>query len=207
MGIEELRKEILEEAEKRINGMLEEARAEADRIIKEAEQRAGQIVEGKKEALLKSLKEKERSELAISRIEGKRLILSKKWSLVDEVFNRVAEKLRGIRESKDYEDVMASYIADAVKSLAVDEVLLMVNDDDHKMFRSKLNSIEKRVSEIVGRRISLNLSDKKPRIIGGVIVTDMSGMLIYNSSFDAKMVEAREKLAADVLNILFGEEV
>ncbi len=205
MGIEELRKEILEEAEKKIKEILAEAEVEAKKIVEDAEKKASQIIESRRESVLKSLREKERSELAIARIEGKRLIHNKKWDLVNEVFEKVIEKLREFRESKEYEDVLVNYIADAVKHLNIDKVLVTVNEDDHKMLKQKLKSIEKKVSKLVGKNVSLKLSDKKLRIIGGVIVTDMDEMIIYNNSFEARVGAAKEELAADVLNMLFGE--
>ncbi len=204
MGIEELRKEILEEAGARIKEILSEAESEARKIVEDAEKRAGQILDSRRESILKSLREKERSELAIARIEGKRLINNKKWELVNEVFNIVAEELRKFRESKEYEDILVKFIADAVKNLNVNEAVVSVNEDDYKTLKSKLKSFENKVSKLVGHDVSLRLSDKKLRIIGGVIVTDKDEMVIYNNSFDARIGAARDELAADVLNILFG---
>ena len=205
MGIEELRKEILEEADKKVNMILSEARAKADEIVKEAEKKAGHVIERKKESVSRSLREKERSELAITRIEGKRLIYEKKWKLVDLVFKKVVERLESYRsDNKYFEDTLPLYIFKAIQSLNSSKVILRVNKNDYNALKNKLKSIEKFISEKYSGKVKLVLDDKPVRIMGGVIVSSSDKNIFYNSSFDAKLVDAREKLAADILDMLFG---
>jgi V/A-type H+-transporting ATPase subunit E len=204
MGLEELRKEILEEAEKRVDQILSEARAEADKIIKDAEKRAEAIRESRRDGVIKMLREKEESELALARIEGKRLIHEKKWGLINDVFDKVLVRLREFQGDNKYYEVLGDYIVEGVKALGVDEAILMVNGEDYRVVKDRLRDYEKRVSKELGRKITLRLSDENVRIIGGVIVSDPSRRVLYNLSFDSRLKEAREKLAADILDILFG---
>ena len=205
MGIEELRKEILKEADEKVNRILSEAQAKADEIVKEAEKKAKYVIEKKKESALKSSREKEKSELAIARIEGKRLVYEKKWKLVDLVFKKVVEKLENYKsDDKYFDETLPLYIFNGIQSLNSNEVILMMNKNDYNIVKSKLRSIEKRLSEKLGRKLKLILDDKPVRIMGGVILSSSDRNVFYNSSFDAKLVDAREKLAADILNMLFG---
>lgn len=203
MGIEELRKEILEEADKKVDEILSEARAKAEKMIKEAERQADHIIERKKESVLKSLKEREKSELAIARIEGKRLVYEKKWKLVDLIFKQVVEKLKSYRDDNRYfEETLPLYIFEGIQFLNYNEVILMVNQDDHDMLKSKLKSIENIVSKKLGRKVKLILDDKPIRIMGGVVLSSSDRNVFYNSSFDAKLLDARGKLTADILDML-----
>jgi vacuolar-type H+-ATPase subunit E/Vma4 len=125
--------------------------------------------------------------------------------LVNEVFKRVAEELKRYVETKGYRDILVRLIADAVNKVGLDEVSVMVNDRDHTFLSSNIKSIEKEVSNIVGRKISIRVSNNRLRILGGAVVTDIKGDIFYNNSFDAKLDMAREKLAPDVLEMLFKE--
>ena len=203
MGVEELRKEILEEANKKVDEILSEARAKAEKIVKEAEQKAIHITEKKKGSVLKSLKEKEKSELAVARIEGKRMIQEKKWELIDLIFKKAVEKLKNYRASDKYfEETLPLYISKGIHSLNLNEALLMVNQDDLNFLKNKLKAIENNVSKKLGRKVKLALDDEPVRIIGGVIISSTDKNVFYNSSFDAKVSDAKEKLVIDILDML-----
>ncbi len=205
MGIEELRKEILEEADKKVDEILSEAKAKAEKIVKDVEQKVSNITEKKKESVLKTLKEREKSELAVARIEGKRMIEEKKWELIDLIFKKAVEKLKNYRDNDKYfEETLPLYISKGVQSLNLDEVLLMVNQDDLNLLKNKLKTIENNVSKKLGKKVKLALDNEPVRIIGGVIVSSIDKNIFYNSSFDAKVFDAKEKLVVDILDMLSG---
>lgn len=206
MGLEELRKEIISEAEAKVKAILEEANKEADRILKEAKEKAETIKIGKKERLMKELNEREESENALARIEGKRLVFESRLEVMDRVFNSVVERLRGFRGKEDYYDgVLVRYVVEGVSSMGLDEVYLFVNDEDYTMLSKRLKDFNKKVSSLVKRDVNIMLSEERTRILGGVILSNESGSIIFNNSFDSRLNEAKEKLVAELFEILFGE--
>jgi V/A-type H+-transporting ATPase subunit E len=205
MGLEELRKEIMEEAEKKIRGILDDAKREAERIIADAEAKAENIVNMKKERVLKDLAEKERSEMAIARIEGKRIIYDSRWRVFDKVFEKVLEKIKEYHGSDEYyKKVLVRFILEGVKNIGSGEVILYLNSKDKEYVSKNIGSISKAISKFLGRNVKLSVGDDVVRIVGGVIVTDPDGIKIFNNSFESRINRAREELAADVFDILFG---
>ena len=207
MGLEELRKEIIEEAEKKVEEILNEAKAKADEIIKDAKSRAEVIIKRKRDELLRRLKEKERAEYALARIEGRRMVSLKKMEYINKVFDLAFEKLKEYTKSEEYINVtLINLIAEAIKNLNVSEAVIRVNNEDLKRLRKKgIKELESILSEKVGRKLKVKLDRTPINIIGGAIVYDIDERIYYNNSFEARMNDIRDELMYKVSEILFGE--
>ena len=205
MGIEELRREILEEAERKVNEILSEARAEADKIIRDAEEKARMIRLSREQEVRKRMEERLRSELSLARIEGKKLIVNTKWEVVDQVFKAAWERFTGFRGSKEYYgDFLPRMIALGVNKIGVDEVLIHVNKEDATRLKGLLGKLSKDVSKLVGRNIKIGLANDYLDIVGGVVVSDVEEKVYFNASFEALFNRAREELAVSIFELLFG---
>ncbi len=205
MGVEELRKEILEEAERKVKEILSEAKAEAEKILREAEERVAEIRRAKEDEARKRMEEKLRSELSLARIEGKKLIVNTRWELVDEVFRRAWERVESYVGSDEYySDFLPRMVALGVSRIGFDEVKLHMNEADVGRVRGMLRRFAKEVSRHVGRDVKLSISNNPLRITGGVVVSDPDENVFFNASFDALFNRAREELAPDVFEVLFG---
>ena len=207
MGLEELRKEILEEADRKIEDILNEARLEAEKIISDAKRKAESIREAKRNEVINKLEEKRRAELAIAKIEGRRLVYNKKWEYVERVFKEAWRKLMEYKGRDEYfDEFIPRAITHSVKSLGLDEVVIHLNKDDAAHVSRRLSSIVKKVRSDVGRNLSISISRNPIDISGGIIVTDKDEKIYFNLSFDARIKEARDKLTYKVFEILFGGE-
>ncbi len=205
MGVEELRKEILEEAERKVNEIISEAKAEADKILKDAERRVEEIKKAREADVRKRMEEKLRSEFSLARIEGKKLIVNTKWAIVDEVFNKAWERFMEFGGSKEYyNEFIPKMVAYGASRMGVDEVLLHLNSNDAKRIKGMIGKLAKDVSKYAGKKIKLNLAEKPVNIKGGVIVSDVEEKVYFNASFDALFKRAREELAPAVFELLFG---
>lgn len=205
MGVEELRKEILAEAEQKVKEIIEEARAEADKIIRDAEKKAEEIKKDRENEVRKRMEEKLRSELSLARIDGKKLIINTKWELVDEVFKKAWDRLLEFKKSdKYYGEFLPKVIAYGASSMGVAEVKLHMNKEDVKRVKGLIGRLGKDVVKEAGKSIKLSISDKPINIRGGVLISDVEEKVYFNASFDALFNRAREELAPAVFEILFG---
>lgn len=203
MGIEELRKEIMEETEKRVREIIDDAHRRAEEILKEAERKAAEIVRRRREELIKKLKEKERAELALARIECKKIMNLQAMALVEKVYEEVKRKLIELRKSDGYKDVLATLLVEALSALNLREAVVYLNEQDKGLFRDNLSYFEELVSKKIGGNVKLIISNNSIDIIGGVIVSDVSGRTFYNNSFDAKLKESRETLLYELTSMLY----
>lgn len=205
MGVEELRKEILEEAERKVNEILSEAKEEANKILKDAEKRVEEIKKAREAEVRKRMEEKLRSEVSLARIEGKKLIVNTKWEIVDEVFNKAWERFIDFGGEEDYFNVfIPKMVAYGASRIGVDEVLLHLNSNDAKRVKGMMGKLARDVSKFAGRKIKLFIAEKPVNIRGGVIVSDVDEKVYFNASFDALFKRAREELASTVFELLFG---
>lgn len=205
MGVEELRREILEEAERKVSEIIAEARAEAERIIAEAERKAGGIKSARESEVRRRMEEKLRSELSLARIEGKKLLVNTRWELVDEVFKKAWDRLLEFRKSDRYfDEFLPRMIVYGASSMGVEEVKLHLNREDTKRVKGIIGRLARNVARHSGKSIKLSISDKPINIRGGVLISDLDERVYFNASFDALFNRAREELAPAVFEVLFG---
>lgn len=205
MGVEELRREILEEAERKVSEIIAEARAEARRIIEDAEKKAEEVRRNRELEVRKRMEDKLRSELSLARIDGKKLIINTRWELVDEAFKRAWDRLMEFRETdKYYNEFLPKMIAYGASSMGVNEVRLHLNSDDAKRVKGIVKKLGKDVAKYVGKPIKLSISDNPINIRGGVLISDVEEKVYFNASFEALFNRAKEELAPAVFEILFG---
>lgn len=106
MGLAEIQKRILETAQNEAEEMLTKAKNEAAAIVKEGEQKA----QARYDELIEEARQKARlikqGLLTPARLEAKKLILSEKQKLMDQVFKGVDHK---VREEKEIEVAKVLY--------------------------------------------------------------------------------------------------
>ncbi len=105
MGLEEVRKEILDKAKKEAESIAAESRREAEKIAKDTEEQIQKCRESSEEDTRKVLEALERKERSGAEFDVKKMKLDKKKEMVDRVFSGVKQKLAGIPQNKRDEHV------------------------------------------------------------------------------------------------------
>lgn len=98
MSLEDVKSDILNEAEQKSDQIVQEAEEEAEEILEEAEQEAERIKQETKEEVEEkeeAIKKKARSN---ARMKAKEIKLQEKQSKLDEAFDRFREKIEEIAE-------------------------------------------------------------------------------------------------------------
>ncbi|MFH0836160.1 MAG: V-type ATP synthase subunit E family protein [Candidatus Micrarchaeota archaeon] len=128
MGIDDLKKEIVEDADSQAKKMLEEARAQARQITADAKQNAKKIVSDGKEKSLKEAVEKN-IEISSARLQGRKLMSEAKDAVVRKVFEDLRIELAAFAKSKEYPAVLAKLAKQAVAELGEEAVLHVRKQD------------------------------------------------------------------------------
>ena len=203
--MENLKSQIKFTLEIEIKEIIEDATEQTRRTIKETEEKATKIKAQKTEEVLDKLREKEASELDSARLEEKKEILNVKFQLEDEVLTRVMERLKEIitNSSSTYQKSLEKSIITAASEIRATDLEILTNSRDKKFAKSRLAELKKEISKLKGVPMSLKVSEESLNTIGGAIVRDKEKRQIFNSTFEAKLTEAKQKLLGEISASLF----
>ncbi len=204
MSIEALKKEIISSAEKEKERIISEAKAEAQKILEEANERALRIIERKRAQIESELRNKKEVAVAVKRLEGKRMVYEQIMKLLDEVREKSLEKIRDIKNSDEYIDIISKYIVEGLKDLNLVEAKVLYSSSDADFFKENSKKISEKVSKLFGKKVKLEFEDSGENFLGGVIVSDFDEKVFYVSTFDGRLNSLFEERLDEILNILRG---
>ena len=189
----EKEKEIIEEAEKKKQMKLEEAKRKANdtasAITKKAELQANsELVQYEASAKLK----------------GKYKMLEAKDAQINSILTSTQNKIEGIVGKAEYQKVLTRLITDACKALA-DDQLDIVLPKGHASYVD-IAEIEKAVAKERGKKTKLTISKENIRSKGGVIIRTTDGTRWVDNTFEARFERLENKARDTIASILFEEE-
>ena len=157
--------------------IISDARIQADKIITQAEDNTNNIIKkGKKEAdNIKNIilyKYNQEASLRKSKIlteanlEAKKIILSEKQKIIEDVFNKASESILKL-DDKDYLNIIKKMILDNIET--GDETIFIDHSDQKKISESFIEDINKELKS-KGEKGVLKLSVSYLPIKGGVVI-------------------------------------
>jgi V/A-type H+-transporting ATPase subunit E len=196
-GAQLIVQDIVQEAKKKAEEILERARREASSLLKGAEE------EGRKagEELLERAREEGRllygERVARGRVEARKELLAKKEELVEEVFRRAEERLKKHVSSREYERDLLRMTVEACRRLGSEEVVVEASARDLERLKGVEGELKKRLE---GIRLSFG---KPVETLGGVRVRSADGRVELDETLESRMRREREALRVAVARILF----
>ncbi len=189
--------------------IISDAKIQADKIIAQAEDKANNIIKkGKKEAenikniiLHRSKQEaslKKSKILTEANLEAKKIILSEKQKIIEDVFNKASESILKL-EDKDYRNIVKKMILDNIET--GDETIFIDHSDRDKISESFIEDINKELKS-KGEKGELKLSTSYLPIKGGVVIG--SGKIRKNISLEFLLKKIREELEIQISKDLFN---
>ena len=188
--------------------IISDARIQADKIIAQAEDNANNIIKkGKKEAdnikniiLYKCNQEaslRKSKILTEANLEAKKIILSEKQKIIEDVFNKASESILKL-DDKDYRNIIKKMILDNIET--GDETIFIDHSDQKKISESFIEDINKELKS-KGEKGELKLSTSYLPIKGGVVIG--SGKIRKNISLEFLLKKIREELEIQISKDLF----
>lgn len=197
MGIQDIEKRILDEAQGKAKKIKDEGEAGVASILREGKLHSQELqVELLNQAKAKA-EERRRSILVPARLEIKRAILTKKQEKIQAIYNEVLEDLSKL-EDKDYKSIImgmlrkiSSYKGNVFPAKGREKVTQMALTELKKECQSQ------------GKEFNLSLGQKSLPIKGGFVLE--SGHLKIDNSFELFAEKIREETEPQVAGVLFGE--
>lgn len=182
---------IINDAEDTAAKNIGEAQAKADKIIADAEAKASEKKD--KELSVKDALRKEiiARRITVANLDARKIILTKKSEIVEEVFAKTIDSIvKGKEYPKMIENMLMQYAEDG------DEV--MTAKSDAEIVTDKL--IQKVAK---AKKIKLNLAKEHGDFRGGIMLIGKN--CDKNITLDYELREIKEEIEAEVAKILFGE--
>ncbi|MBD3314123.1 hypothetical protein GF345_06790 [Candidatus Woesearchaeota archaeon] len=188
MGLEEVKKEIIENAEKKAEGIVKEGKDEADRIIKETDAQLEDYRKRSEDDAHKIISAMERKERSSAEFDVKKMKLDKKKEIIDRAFSEVKKKLQSMPDKKR-ESYLKNLLDDAKKEIDVAKVY--VNSQDRKI-----------AERITGKGISVDGSE----ISGGLVAENSDSTISVDYSYDELLDTVEKENLQEIASKLFGKD-
>ncbi len=180
MGLEQVKDEILNEAETRANTIIEEAEARRDELLSEAEEKASSIVEEAENKAENEAESIRRKRLSAARMEAKRKRLEAREDILDDVYEQFKERVQNLDSERESE-----LIENALESLSDDiEIGTVYVSPDHKSVANRYG-------------------DFKEKDVRGVIVETADGSRRFDMRFEKVAEHVIRENRQDVSKVLF----
>ncbi|HEC94992.1 MAG TPA: hypothetical protein ENI45_03390 [Thermoplasmatales archaeon] len=188
MPLEKLIAQIEEDANREIDRILGEAKAEVKRRVKEAEKKAREEAAAVQQRATKELGNKKRSELARMRQEVKKELLKKKEEVISVCFERALEKLKTL-PSEEYVALVKPLIEEGVKEIGRDCVILASREEDKRL----------------ARELKLPVEKQMVKAVGGVIIKSRDGRVTVDNTFEGVLKRKENEIRTEIGRLLFTE--
>ncbi len=211
----------MESAEKEkaelISGIESDARIEEQEIIKEAEKQAAEkrkYSEKKIEALLndaqseaqKQAEAVNRKMLSAVELELKRHSMSVRSALIQEIMNRVEDKLASMTDDENYRSVLINWIAEAFIGLGVQTAEINASQRERKLINdSLLSEVKEKIRVETDKQAQLILSDAEPLKSQGVVLTAADGRIAFNNQVKTRMLRSQRKIQTLIYNAVLAD--
>ncbi|MBS7633772.1 hypothetical protein KEJ15_09230 [Candidatus Bathyarchaeota archaeon] len=208
----------MEQAQKIIDRILQDANDKAKTIVEEAQKSAKTLLENRRELARKKAAEDERSLLKKSQTqiktirgraitEAKRkadwLVLSEKERLITKVLDEVKSRLVALSKSKEYTPILERFIIEAGVALNGGELEVALGDDGSLLSSLKTKGLSDAIAEKTGVKTTVRLSKDKISS-AGVIVKTTDGKIVLDNTFEAILKRREKELRLKTAKILFG---
>ncbi len=211
----------MESAEKEkaelISGIESDARIEEQETIKEAEKQAAEkrkYSEKKIEALLndaqseaqKQAEAVNRKMLSAVELELKRHSMSVRSALIQEIMNRVEDKLASMTDDENYRSVLINWIAEAFIGLGVQTAEINASQRERKLINdSLLSEVKEKIRVETDKQAQLILSDAEPLKSQGVVLTAADGRIAFNNQVKTRMLRSQRKIQTLIYNAVLAD--
>jgi vacuolar-type H+-ATPase subunit E/Vma4 len=198
-NIEPLSRAILKEAEVDAQQMMEEARAKADAIRQRAQEDAENV---RREILDRAQQEAERlrsQSLSSAQLKARTMQLEQREKLLDRVFQVAREKLGDVQNRKDYDQLAAMLLREALTQLRVNKAEIHADKATRALLEKK--TVKDLSGELKGEfTVADDLEDGR-----GVVVDAGEGRLHYDNTLETRLQRLQSTLRASVYKMLMGE--
>ena len=200
-----------------ISGIESDARTEEEEIIKEAEKQAAEkrkYSEKKIEALLNDARSDAQNQTeAVMRkmysavdLELKRHSMSVRSALMQDIMNRVENKLASMTDEEKYRSVLINWIAEAFIGLGAEAAQINASEKERALINDQLLSeVKEKIHKQTNKQAQLKLSDAEPLKSQGVVLTAADGRTAFSNQVKTRMLRKQREIRTLIYNAVLAD--
>jgi len=201
-----------------IEGIAQDAQAEARRLVEEAEKSAAerraasarQVAEILEEARRKAGEQAavlKRQAASTAKMETKRIALRIREQAAREVLERARAKLERMVGSPQYREILLAWIVEAAVGLGQPEAAVNASAAELPLLEEGLLAeAQRRVRELSGREVRLTRTEGEPLAGQGVVLVGRGGRLAYNNQVSTRLLRRQTEIRKMIYDGLWTKE-
>lgn len=201
--LEKMREGILADAKAEAEEFIEKAKAEAKELLAKAEEKAQKdaqeiVMRGEKD-----LEAEKRRSLGKVRLAEKMRKLKAMESHIDRAFDQTLESLKKLTGTSEYKEILANFIVEGGIGLGGGELEVIARKEDVKDINT--GQLAEAISKETGNATTVSLSGENVNCAGGAIVQLKDGSVVIDNTFEARLERDRRDLRVKIAKILLEE--
>ncbi|MEM1689582.1 MAG: V-type ATP synthase subunit E family protein [Candidatus Hadarchaeales archaeon] len=195
--IESVVKDILDQAKKKANEIIEKAEKEAEAILSTAKiqtekEKIAKLRKAEEEG--KSLKEKM---IAEEKFKARMNFFSEREKIIDEIFKQIVKKMEKLCERSEYQKWLLEISIKSCADFEDGSVVLRANRRDLKFLNTKVGEISKKSGKAV-------MLGNPIQAIGGIRIESENGKVAVDQTIESIIERNREKIRMKIAQLLRG---
>ncbi len=198
-----LKREILDEAEKRAKIIRQRAERDAKKTMSEAESKAAALT---KEVLDRAEADAKREAHRIREavpLEKTRRKLRAQEDVIQDVLGRATERIRMLSGGERI-GFLARLMADAARAIREDEILIEMAEDDRGLFDAAVEQAQAALAES-GSSVQFRLVGARDPLTGGLLARSADGHKLVDHSLEARRRRVEPHLRLKLAEMLFAD--
>jgi vacuolar-type H+-ATPase subunit E/Vma4 len=202
-----------------IEGIAQDAQAEAQRLVQEAEKSAAErraAAAQQAEAILEEARRKSaeqaeslrRQAASTAKMQTKRIALRVREQAARQVLERARERLEQMIGSAEYREILLGWIVEAAIGLGQAEATVNASPPELPLLDARLLAeAERRASELSGRTVRLTRAEGEPLTGQGVVLVARGGRLAYNNQVSTRLLRRQMEVLKMIYDGLWTKEL
>lgn len=196
--IVEQRKQLLQDADKKVEKIVESAKEEVARINANSETEVLSLIGSDLNAARDRI-------IGNAQLEGRKDLLLARQDILTGVFDEVLERLRGIarRDDADFDrgGILIALIKEDAEEVGGEEFIVSGNEADLEYLGKNLGKIRKALKQSIGEN-KVSLDSEPLDISGGVVVRNSDGTKTYHNTFEGRLANVRARIESEIAESL-----
>ena len=207
-GIDKLVEGILQDAQAEADTIIAEARAFTERQNNSAEQQIARVSGEAEEKAVEQISHIKKSNEQAIRVEKRRNMLSAQGYLVQMIEDRVRTAFEDAIDTSEYRSILLGWITEACIGLNATEMVVSVSDREKQYLDEEmLHEVEFEVKKHSGFDIHLEREDGNSTAGLGVVVIAADGRTAYNNQLSTRMSRYQSEIRKMVSVVVPEEKV
>ncbi len=190
----EQRNKLLEDAENKVRTIKRSGVEEVARIIANSEAEILSMIGSDLNATRDRI-------IGAAQLEGRKVILLTRQSILVGIFDKVLERLQGVamggEATVDKGRVLISLITEAATAIGGEEFIISANKADLEYLEKNLGNIHMALKKSIGE-IRISVDSDPLNVVGGVVVRNSDGNKTYHNTFEGRLANVRARLESEI---------